>query len=110
MQNFSSFRDFWPHYVNEHSKRTTRLLHFVGTFLSLVFLCLALVENVVYLIFLPIAGYGFAWISHLFVEHNRPVTFTYPLWSLMADFKMFYLMLRGEMDKEIKKVLNMKER
>jgi hypothetical protein len=42
-----------------------------------------------------LSGYGFAWIGHFFVEHNRPATFKYPLWSLLADFRMFFNILLG---------------
>ena len=42
-------------------------------------------------------AYAFAWIGHFRVEHNRPATFTYPLWSLLGDFKMWSLMLRGKL-------------
>ena len=45
------------------------------------------------------AGYGFAWVGHFFVEHNRPATFTYPLWSFMGDYHMFFLWLTGQLKK-----------
>jgi hypothetical protein len=41
-----------------------------------------------------ILGYGFAWVGHFFYEKNRPATFTYPVYSLIADFRMWYQMLR----------------
>lgn len=42
-----------------------------------------------------IGAYAFAWIGHFKIEHNRPATFTYPLWSLTGDLVMWSHMLRG---------------
>jgi len=36
-----------------------------------------------------IQAYGLAWISHFFLEENKPATFKYPVYSFMSDWVMF---------------------
>ena len=35
------------------------------------------------------------WISHFFIEHNRPATFLHPVYSLCGDFQMLGSLLVG---------------
>jgi hypothetical protein len=102
----ANFREFWPHYVREHARPLTRGLHYIGTGALLVTLLVSLAtRRWPLLALLPVVGYGFAWTAHVFVERNRPATFTHPLWSLRADFVMFGKMLRGQMREEARRVL-----
>jgi hypothetical protein len=98
---YGTYEAFWPFYVSQHLNATNRRLHFTGT----TFVWLSTVATVgvhpAWLLAAPLAGYGFAWVGHFFIERNRPATFTYPLWSLRADFRMYRLMLVGAMDPEI---------
>src|SRR5262245_1893458 len=97
-----SFQDFWPFYVREHSKPGCRLLHFIGSSAGLVCLILTVVTAQLWWILLGLLiGYGLAWIGHFFIEKNRPATFKHPLWSLMADWKMWRLTLIGRMRDEL---------
>jgi len=103
-RKYRSFAEFWPHYLREHSKPATRSLHYVGTSLVVAAALFALVTGRwAWLIALPVAGYGFAWAAHFAVEKNRPATFTYPLWSLAADFKMWWLWLTRRLEPELRK-------
>ena len=93
---YSSFRDFYPFYLSEHSNRTCRRLHFVGSSLVLiVFAATLITQHWVWLWLLPLIGYGFAWIGHFFFEKNRPATFKHPLYSFAGDWVMFAQMLGG---------------
>ena len=91
---FDSFWDFYPYYLNEHRHPVCRRLHFIGSALVIGELLWILVTfNWGWLWILPVTGYGYAWVGHFFFEKNRPATFSYPLYSLMGDWVMFWQML-----------------
>lgn len=97
-----NYAEFWPYYLRQHGKASTRAWHYLGTSLAIVCLCLALFEaSWWWFLMAAIAGYAPAWIGHAFVEHNRPATFTYPFWSLVSDFRMFWLWLTGRLEPEL---------
>nr|GEU51556.1 L-rhamnose-proton symporter like [Tanacetum cinerariifolium] len=99
-----SMEDFWLFYMKQHSKPATRRWHFAGTLSSILCLIYAVLFNWCFLFFAPLFGYGLAWYSHFYVEENMPATFGHPIWSLLCDFKMFFFMITGQMDREIKRL------
>jgi len=103
-ERINTYSDFWPHYLREHARPGTRRLHYFGTALALLLLAAAIIFQIWWLI--PVAivcGYLFAWIGHMAVEHNRPATFTYPFWSLISDFRMFFLLCNGRIRGELRR-------
>lgn len=104
MMSMRTFDEFWPFYLNEHKNPVTRALHFVGTSLGLLIAVSAVaLQRPILLVPALLCGYGFAWVGHFFVEHNRPATFKHPLWSLRADFKMLGCALSGRLAAELQR-------
>lgn len=105
MDTPQNFIEFWDFYVLEHSFRQTRRLHFIGSMLGILIVALLIITGFWYLFPLALVpSYGFAWYSHFFIEHNRPATFKYPLWSFIGDWKMVWFMLTGKMSAEVERV------
>ena len=87
--SFSTFAEFYPYYLSEHQDDACRRLHYAGSSLVILLLLYVLFsQNWLWLLAVPLAGYGFAWVGHFFFEHNKPATFRYPLYSLMGDWVM----------------------
>jgi len=98
---FNNFSEFYPHYLREHAQPNCRTLHYVGTTLTFVLVIIGLLVNPLWLAAIPLAGYGFAWVAHFFVEKNRPATFTHPFWSLLGDYKMYFSWLTGRLPQQL---------
>jgi hypothetical protein len=101
-KKYKKFKDFYPFYLTQHAHKTNRALHFIGTSL-VIFIVLASIFTKQYHLgfFIPLFGYGFAWVGHFFFEKNKPATFIYPIWSLFSDFLMFYHIITGQIVKKM---------
>lgn len=99
MENrFETFSSFYPFYLGEHANPVCRRLHFVGSMLIILLIVAVAVGLLrpLWLLSIPLIGYGFAWIGHFVFEKNRPATFKHPLYSLAGDWVMFKDMLIGK--------------
>jgi hypothetical protein len=105
MSEPQNFNQFWDFYVAEHSRPETRIFHFVGSMLGVATLVWLIVSGNWYLFPLALVpAYAMAWVSHFFIEHNKPATFKYPLWSFAGDWVMVWMMLQGKMSAEVERV------
>ncbi|MCL2916973.1 DUF962 domain-containing protein [Shewanella litorisediminis] len=93
---FSSFSEFYPYYLSEHSHPLCRGLHYLGSSLVLILLLVLFISGQwQWAWLLPVVGYGFAWIGHFFIEKNRPATFRHPWYSFLGDWVMLWDFISG---------------
>lgn len=96
-QIYRTFHQFYPFYLSEHSNRTCRLLHFIGTTIAVALLIAAVITRTWWLVLVALVqGYTFAWIGHFFFERNKPATFTYPWLSFLGDWRMWWEILTNK--------------
>ncbi|MET1078451.1 MAG: Mpo1-like protein [Pseudomonas sp.] len=96
VERYTRFADFYPFYLEQHSNMVCRRLHYAGSLLILGLIGYVLFsQRWALLLFIPLLGYGFAWVGHFIFEKNRPATFQYPLYSLLGDWVMLKDALTG---------------
>lgn len=101
-RKYHTLKDFYPYYLTEHSNPTCRMFHYIGTTGLFFILAAALLTQKWWIFFfLPVFGYGFAWLGHFVFEKNKPATFQYPLYSLASDFIMYFHFLTGQVDSKV---------
>lgn len=89
-KSFATFAEFYPFYLAEHSNRTCRRLHFMGSTLALVCFGLLIATRQLYWLGLAVVcGYGFAWVGHFLFEKNKPASFRRPWYSFRGDWIMY---------------------
>jgi hypothetical protein len=95
-RQYRTFREFYPFYLSEHANIVSRRLHFAGTSIAVALIIAAVVTQTWWLAVIALVeGYAFAWVGHFFFEHNKPATFTYPRFSLMGDWRLWWDILTG---------------
>ncbi|WP_101758786.1 DUF962 domain-containing protein [Oceanicoccus sp. KOV_DT_Chl] len=88
---FATFSEFYDFYLTQHSHPVCRYLHYLGSTLTLIALLFIVISglSLLWLLVLPLIGYGCAWVGHFGFEKNRPATFGYPLYSFASDWVMY---------------------
>lgn len=95
---------FWLRYLRGHADPRTRVIHAVATIAATSVIAGAIATRTPWLILAGLAvGYGPAWFTHAFIEHNRPETFSRPLSSLFADYRMAYVILTDTLAPELRR-------
>lgn len=99
-----TFKEFWGVYVLAHQDKKNQALHFIATLLTFVFAgVFAVTHMFIFLALIPVFSYSLAWIGHFLHERNKPLTWKHPIFSLIADYKMFFMLILGRLDQEIAK-------
>lgn len=88
------FDEFWPYYLKAYAHPKNRRLHFLGTaIVHLILFYVFVTGDIKFLWLVPFFAYLFVWAGHLVIEKKLPATFKHPLWSVLADFRLFYLLI-----------------
>ena len=89
---YTNYKDFFPFYLREHSKKSTRIFHYFGTIgYQILFWSLIFTQNYIFIPLVLLAGYGPAWIGHFFIEKNKPDR----IYDYVTIFCLFLLIFRG---------------
>ena len=92
------FNKYYSYYLTLHEHPKSRLLHFIGQCLTILFTLFVLYNQYWYLVLLiPFVVYPFAWSGHYFFEDNKPAAFVNPIYAKISDWIMFKDILMGRL-------------
>ena len=96
-KRIKKYAEFYLFYLKEHSKKNTRVMHFIGTMMFFLFAWMSIYNSAILSLLVGVVlVYSFAWLSHYCIERNKPATFKYPIWSLLSDFRMCFEIIIGK--------------
>jgi hypothetical protein len=95
------FSQFWPIYLDAHRQPATRACHYVATIFGMATTLLAALEGEILIMVGGIFGaVCMAISSHKMIEHNKPLIGVNPFYGAIADVKMCWLAMRGDLTAE----------
>jgi hypothetical protein len=96
-----TFREFWPRYLQAHSRPATRAVHYGATLVGVgSALAAAVALQPLFLLGIAVA-YAFAIGAHALIEKNNSMVGVSPVWGALADLRMFWLAATGRLGREI---------
>ena len=94
-----SFSEFYRDYLALHQNKTCRRLHLLGMAVALiVFVAVLTTSYWMWSVLAPVFVYPFAWTGHLVFEKNHPATWSNPWYSILADLRMTWDILRRRIE------------
>ncbi len=100
---YASFDDFWVAYLRAHSNPKVAGFHVLGAALSVTsFVAIAGCGMVFFAAFAIIPAQLFGAIGHWFAAEPDLVSPSRPDWAVVANLRMLWLALRGELDDAVR--------
>lgn len=94
----SNFKEYYAYYLSKHTKQMTRRAHLAGTIVGAVGVVVSAVRaDPIGAAVSAAVGAAIVWAGDFAIEQTQPTTFTNPIWSIQAHFKMITSMLKGDM-------------
>lgn len=98
----TSFKDFWPLYLQAHRHRGTRIGHYAATTIALATIAASIALQEIWLTVLGIAiGYAIALAAHRLADGSKSLVTVNPVWGAVANFKMCWRALTGGLAAEL---------
>lgn len=98
----TSFKDFWPLYLQAHRHRGTRIGHYAATTIALSTIAASIALQAIWLTLIGVAlGYAIALAAHRLADGSKSLVTVNPVLGAVADFKMCWLALTGGLGAEL---------